>query len=120
MESCKEAFSPASPSARTPAQEVEDVVGQERHEVFRQAAGQLQWQVCLRPDIAFMARQVARPLTVPTEGDFKVATHLFRHAKGTLYYKMAFRPSTILPVGFGQETDRRVYVDANFVGCPSH
>lgn len=50
---------------------------------------------------------------------FKQLKHLLRYIKGTLHSKMAPRPSATLPAEFGQEAELRVFVDANWAGCPS-
>lgn len=80
-------------------------------------SGSFQWQVCLRLDIAFTAKGLARSSNVPTEEGFERLKHLLRYLKGSLLFKVALRPSTTLPAEFGQETGLRVYVNASRAGC---
>lgn len=64
MDTCREAQAPST---------VEDDVDKEKFGLFRRAVGQLYWQACIRPDIAFAVEESARPLNRPVEEDIQEA-----------------------------------------------
>ena len=56
---------------------------------FRSVVGKRHWMVPLRPDIAYTAKELSRPLQAPTEGDFAKLKHLLKHLRGTRDYRFS-------------------------------
>lgn len=116
---CRVAPAPAAPPTSSPPQVVAEVMGKERHGLFRRIVGKLARQVCLRPDSAFIVMGLARPANGPTDEDITWLKHLLRCIKGSLHFKKALGPLIALSAEIGQETDLRVHSDANWAGWPS-
>ena len=116
MEKCKETNTP-SPATSTPTADAEDLVDTDRHSLYRRTVGKLQWQVPVRPDMAFTVKELARKLNGPTESDFKQLKHLLRYLKGSLHYKLYLKPDLNLAPGEKHNFILPAYVDANWAGC---
>ena len=113
MEKCKESYTPSAASSTCS----EDLVDDDLHSLYRRTVGKLQWQVPVRPDLAFSVKELARKLNGPTLADFKQLKHCLRYIKGTLHYKLYLKPNLVLEPGVLHAFCLQGYVDANWAGC---
>ncbi len=61
----------------------DEALSNEEHAFYRQSVGRSQWQVPIRPDIAFEVKELARNLNAPTINDQARLKHLLRYIRGT-------------------------------------
>ena len=64
LANCKEANTP-SPQQQIQSSDSEDAVDEARHSLYRRTVGKLQWEVPVRPDLAFTVKELARFLNAP-------------------------------------------------------
>eukprot|EP00972_Heterocapsa_arctica_P067902 10024076-Heterocapsa_arctica.AAC.1 len=74
MEKCKSVTTPAEVKS-----EVEDAsapLGREDHALYRRILGKVMYAASVRPDVAFVVKELARRLAGPTRADWNRARRL--------------------------------------------
>ena len=61
----------------------DEPVSAEEHSAYRRAVGKLQWNVPIRPDIAFSVKELARALTDPRREHLHKLKHLLKYMTGS-------------------------------------
>ena len=74
----------------------EELLDSEEHRWYRRAVGKLQWEVPIRPDIAYATKELARFLQSQRTEDLARLKHVLKYAKGTSDYRFVLRPETQL------------------------
>ncbi|XP_059595813.1 secreted RxLR effector protein 161-like [Vitis vinifera] len=76
---------------------------------YASTVGSLMYQVCTRPDIAFVVGMLRRYQSNPGKDHWKAAKKVMRYLQGTKYYKLMYKRTNNLEV-VG-------YSDSDFAGC---
>jgi hypothetical protein len=95
----------------------EEYLTSEQTTMYRSIVGKIQWMVPLRPDIAFMAKELSRTLQQPTTASFHDLKHLLRYLRGTEDIQFKICPK--LQMKIGASTDLHAYTDSDWAGCRS-
>jgi hypothetical protein len=95
----------------------EEYLTLEETSFYRSTVGKLQWLVPLRPDIAFMAKELSRPLQQPTTESNHLLKRLLRYMKGAQDVHFRICPKIQLQVGTSM--DLVAYTDSDWAGCRS-
>ena len=82
LQRAKAAATPGLVSSRS-SDKPEEYLTLEETSLYRSTIGKLQWLAPLRPDIAFMAKELSRSLQQPTTESNHLLKHLLRYMKGT-------------------------------------
>lgn len=82
MTGCKTSAIPAEVASCT-EEDVSPNLDPKRHKLFRSFVGKVMWVLDVRPDIAFVTKELARHVSSPTEVDWTRLVHLARYLQGT-------------------------------------
>ena len=82
LQRSKAAMTPGLLTTRS-SDKPEEYLTSEQATMYRSFVGKIQWMVPLRPDIAFMAKELSRTLQQPTTASFHDLKHLLRYLRGT-------------------------------------
>jgi hypothetical protein len=89
----------------------DEYVGEERHRLYRNLVGKLQWSCSERPDVKYCVKELARSLAKPTYLDMRKAKRIGRYLLGTRHYGVRM----IRDEAKWQFID--CYCDANWAHC---
>ena len=73
-------------------QDGDEPASSEEHAAYRKAAGKLQWEVPIRPDVACSVKELARTLAHPLKEDLIKLKTLPKYMKSTPDYRFVIQP----------------------------
>ena len=100
-------------------QDGDEAASSEEHAAYRKAVGKLQWEIPIRPDVAYSVKELARALAHPLKEDLIKLKTLLRYMKSTSDYRFVLQPDVKLSGTSDQNMDLDVFVDSDWAGCPN-
>ena len=92
----------------------EEPTSPEEHAAYRRAVGKLQWEVPIRPDIAYAVKELARALQLPLKEDLIKLKTLLKYMKSTSDYRFVIQSNVRLSTDTESVTmDLDVFVDSD-------
>lgn len=102
-----------SPSTRR--EDCTSIASAANYRTYRRVVGELLWLVPIRRDLSYVAKELSRSLSSPTDDDFAKLKHTIRYLKGTEDYRMSIAPKDIADTDVA--FDATTFFDSDGVGC---
>lgn len=102
-------------SSTTRRENCTSIVSAADRKTSRRVVGKLLWVVPLRPDLSYVAKELSRTLSSPTEDDFAMLKHIIRYLKRTKDHRISIVPKNIADTDVTFDVTTSVYSDGP--GC---